>query len=64
MSIPRHVQVLYEIASSILEYDLLDLCVNGPEDKLNQTVYAQPAILVASLASLERFGDFEVKTMS
>jgi [acyl-carrier-protein] S-malonyltransferase len=53
--LPRYVQVLYEIASSILDYDLLDLCANGPQEKLNQTIYSQPAILVSSLAALERF---------
>ncbi|ODN05766.1 putative malonyl-CoA-acyl carrier protein transacylase, mitochondrial [Orchesella cincta] len=58
-SMPRHVQVLYEIASSILNYDLLDLCANGPIDKLNKTVYSQPAILVSSLAALERLRDTE-----
>lgn len=34
-------------------YDLLKLCNEGPEEKLNQTIYCQPAILVTSLASLE-----------
>lgn len=34
-------------------YDLLKLCNEGPEDKLNKTVHCQPAILVTSLASLE-----------
>ncbi|CAL8101055.1 unnamed protein product [Orchesella dallaii] len=56
-SMPRPVQVLYEIASSILNYDLLDLCANGPLEKLNKTVYSQPAILVSSLAALERLRD-------
>lgn len=37
----------------IRRYDLLKLCNNGPEQKLHQTVYCQPAIMVTSLASLE-----------
>ena len=57
--LPRHVAVLYEIASSILGYDLLDLCANGPKDKLNHTLHAQPAIVVASLAALETLRERE-----
>uniref|UniRef100_A0A023F858 [acyl-carrier-protein] S-malonyltransferase n=1 Tax=Triatoma infestans TaxID=30076 RepID=A0A023F858_TRIIF len=45
---------LFEAANSVLNYDLLKLCTNGPQDKLNRTEYAQPAILVCSLAALER----------
>ena len=37
-------------ASAKLEYDLLSLCLNGPEDKLNRTEYTQPALLTASYA--------------
>lgn len=59
--LPRYVQVLYEIASSILDYDLLDLCANGPQEKLDQTIHSQPAILVGSLAALERYAFFVQK---
>ncbi|XP_014279909.1 probable malonyl-CoA-acyl carrier protein transacylase, mitochondrial isoform X2 [Halyomorpha halys] len=45
---------LFDRASSILGYDLKKLCLQGPAEKLNKTVYAQPAILVCSLAALER----------
>lgn len=31
----------------------MKLCNHGPEQKLNKTVYCQPAIMVTSLASLE-----------
>ncbi|MCI0684388.1 MAG: ACP S-malonyltransferase [Gemmataceae bacterium] len=44
---------LFDDAAQILGYDLLDVCVNGPADKLNSTVISQPAIYVASLAALE-----------
>ena len=37
-------------ASAELDYDLLSLCLNGPEDKLNRTEYTQPALLTASYA--------------
>ncbi len=41
---------LFTEASSVLGYDLWDLVENGPEDKLNQTEYTQPALLTASVA--------------
>src|ERR1051325_3271067 len=40
-------------AASILGYDLLDVCANGPKERLDSTVVSQPAIYVASLAALE-----------
>ena len=44
---------LFDEAKGILGYDLLDICLNGPVEKLNSTVVSQPAIFVASLAALE-----------
>jgi [acyl-carrier-protein] S-malonyltransferase len=44
---------LFDDAAAILGYDLLDVCANGPAEKLNSTVVSQPAIYVASLAALE-----------
>ena len=41
---------LFAEASSVLGYDLWDLVENGPEDKLNQTEFTQPALLTASVA--------------
>jgi [acyl-carrier-protein] S-malonyltransferase len=46
-------QQLFTEASSFLGYDLLDVCVNGPAERLNSTVVSQPALFVASLAALE-----------
>ena len=43
----------FDSASSILGFDLLDLCANGPAERLNATDVSQPAIYVASLAALE-----------
>ncbi len=37
-------------ASSALSYDLWQLVSEGPEDKLNQTQYTQPALLAAGVA--------------
>ena len=47
-------KALFDEASEILGYDLLDVCVNGPAEKLNSTEVSQPAIYVASLAALEK----------
>lgn len=46
-------QALFDEAADTLGYDLLGLCVHGPEDRLNATDISQPAIFVASLAALE-----------
>lgn len=45
---------LFEIANEILNYNLLKLCLRGPQKKLDQTLYNQPATVVASLAALEK----------
>ena len=39
-------------AKSILGYDLLDVCLNGPKSKLDDTSYSQPALFVAGLAAV------------
>jgi [acyl-carrier-protein] S-malonyltransferase len=44
---------VFETASSVLGYDLLQLCLSGPVEKLNLTEYTQPAILTASIALLQ-----------
>ncbi|PIA59564.1 hypothetical protein AQUCO_00400446v1 [Aquilegia coerulea] len=44
---------LYEKANEILGFNLLDVCLNGPKEKLNSTVISQPAIYVTSLAAVE-----------
>lgn len=42
----------FEEANSLLGYPLSDLCWNGPEDKLNETEYTQPALLTHAVAVL------------
>lgn len=44
---------LYKKANEILGFDLLDVCLNGPKEKLDSTVLSQPAIYVTSLAAVE-----------
>lgn len=50
---PAVVEMLSK-AKSILGYDLLDLCLNGPKEKLDDTAFAQPALFVAGLAAVEK----------
>lgn len=44
---------LYSRANDLLGYDLLTLCLEGPTEKLDSTVYSQPALFVTSLAAVE-----------
>ncbi|XP_037093728.1 probable malonyl-CoA-acyl carrier protein transacylase, mitochondrial [Pollicipes pollicipes] len=49
-----HVADMFEEASALLGYDLLALCRDGPARELDRTDRAQPALLVTSLAAVER----------
>uniref|UniRef100_A0A0B7A2E3 [acyl-carrier-protein] S-malonyltransferase n=1 Tax=Arion vulgaris TaxID=1028688 RepID=A0A0B7A2E3_9EUPU len=48
------VQDIYDEASSILGYNLLNLCLNGPKSELDKTVHCQPAVMITSLAAIEK----------
>jgi [acyl-carrier-protein] S-malonyltransferase len=41
---------VFERANAVLGFDLAGICFNGPEERLNQTDIAQPAIYVTSIA--------------
>merc|ERR1740121_3115886 len=41
-------------AEPILGYDILEICLNGPEEKLEETKFCQPAMFVAGLAGVEK----------
>ncbi len=45
---------LFDRASAFLGYDLADVCWNGPQSKLDSTVYSQPALFVTGLVGLEK----------
>jgi len=45
---------LFDEASEILGYDLLERCVEGPKELLDSTEVSQPAIFVASMAAVEK----------
>jgi len=48
------VKEMLKKANDILGYDMLDLMLNGPEDKLERTNYCQPAMYIAGLAAVEQ----------
>jgi [acyl-carrier-protein] S-malonyltransferase len=43
---------IFDRANGILGYDLAQICFEGPAEKLNSTIYSQPALFVASVAAL------------
>lgn len=45
---------LFDIANHILGYDLLKMCLKGPQNVLDRTEFNQPATVVTSLAALEK----------
>ncbi|KAM4569571.1 malonyl-CoA-acyl carrier protein transacylase, mitochondrial isoform 2-T2 [Odontesthes bonariensis] len=49
-----NVKEMFSVAQKILGYDLLSLCLEGPEEDLQKTVHCQPAVFVTSLAAVER----------
>jgi [acyl-carrier-protein] S-malonyltransferase len=44
---------VFDTANRVLGFSLTTLCFEGPAEKLNDTQYAQPAILTMSVAQLE-----------
>lgn len=46
---------VFDKAASILDFDIRQVCFEGPPVKLTQTRYSQPAIFVTSIAALEVF---------
>lgn len=47
------VKIMLDKAREILGYDILKLCLEGPEEELEQTKNCQPAMYIAGLAALE-----------
>ena len=48
---------LYDIASSILEYDIKEICMYSDTKEISNTKYAQPAIFIYSLLASENLKD-------
>lgn len=50
-NIPAAAEV-FRVADQVLDFPLSALCFDGPAEKLEQTEFAQPAIMAASIAAL------------
>ncbi|KAF2366619.1 Acyl transferase [Trinorchestia longiramus] len=48
------VKEMYSVASEILGYDVLEVSTNGPKELLDKPEVAHPAIMVASLAAVQK----------
>ncbi len=57
-------KIFFDRASVVLGYDLLELCLHGPEDRLNATVHCQPALFVHSVASLASLAQTQPEAMA
>lgn len=58
------VKAVYDEASSILGYDVAQLCFEGPADRLNLTENTQPALLVSSAAALKALEPAGLKSLA
>jgi len=48
------VKDMLEKSKQILGYDILDICLNGPEEKLGETRFTQPAMFIGGLAGVAK----------
>ncbi|XP_031838565.1 malonyl-CoA-acyl carrier protein transacylase beg isoform X2 [Nomia melanderi] len=48
------VKDLFDITNELLGYNLLKLCLEGPQEKLNRTEFNQVATVISSIAGLEK----------
>jgi len=48
------VQKMLQTARDVLGYDIMDVCLQGPAEKLEETRYCQPAMYIAGLAAVEK----------
>ncbi|MBQ4329701.1 MAG: ACP S-malonyltransferase [Lentisphaeria bacterium] len=48
-------KAVFDTADAALGYSISDIIFNGPEEKLTQTIYCQPAIYTVSCAAIEAF---------
>lgn len=45
---------LFRVAERVFGYDLGSLFLHGPQEKLDETIHCQPAVVVAALAGFEK----------
>lgn len=55
---------VYDEASTVLGYDVAELCFTGPAERLNRTEFTQPALLVSSVAALKLFEPVGIKPVA
>jgi [acyl-carrier-protein] S-malonyltransferase len=55
---------VYDEASTVLGYDIAELCFTGPAEQLNLTEFTQPALLVSSVAAWKLFEPAGVKPVA
>lgn len=55
---------VYDEASSVLGYDIAELCFTGPAERLNRTEFTQPALLVSSVAALKLFEPIGIRPVA
>ncbi|CAJ1344855.1 unnamed protein product, partial [Effrenium voratum] len=48
------VKEMIATARAVLGYDILEVCLKGPEDKLEETSVCQPAMFLAGMAGMEK----------
>lgn len=54
----------FDEASSLLGYDLTELCQQGPEARLQETEYSQPALFVVGIAAAEVLAETEPQRLA
>lgn len=57
-------KTVYDEASSVLGYDVAELCFTGPAERLNLTEFTQPALLVSSIAAWKLFEPVGIKPIA
>ncbi len=58
------VRSVYDEASTVLGYDVAELCFTGPAERLNRTEFTQPALLVSSVAALKLVEPIGIKPVA
>lgn len=46
---------IVETAKGVLGYDVVDICLNNPDNKLNQTSYTQPALFLVNYLYYQKY---------
>ncbi|MGZ8364892.1 MAG: ACP S-malonyltransferase [Nitrospira sp.] len=55
---------VYDEATTVLGYDIAELCFTGPAEQLNLTEFTQPALLVSSVAAWKLFEPVGIKPVA